>query len=165
MTRDNFAAFNVENECNELLFHLNSFHSSLRFTFEKEYDRSLPFLDVLVEKNDRQFVTSIYRKPTFTGQYIRWNSFCPMKRKISLILTLVHRDLVICSESTFQNELFNISAILINKGYFEVVINTAITRKMNQFLRPAHFSPKKCPVYFHFPGWAMSRLGTKCKLK
>ena len=93
---DTFAAFNDEDECNEFFSHLNSLHPLLRFTFGKECNRTLPFLDVLVEKNDHKFVTSIYRKPTFTGQYIRWNSFCPMKRKTNLISTLVHRALVTC---------------------------------------------------------------------
>ena len=62
------AVFNDEDKCNEFFSHLNSLHPSLRFTFEKECNRTLPFLDVLVEKNDHEFVTSIYRKPTFTGQ-------------------------------------------------------------------------------------------------
>ena len=74
---DTFAVFNDEDECNEFFSHLNSLHPSLRFTFEKECNRTLPFLDVLVERNDHEFVTSIYRKPTFTGQYIRWNSSAP----------------------------------------------------------------------------------------
>ena len=82
-----FAVFNDEDECNEFFSHLNSLHSSLRFTFEKErnrtillkeWNRTLPFLDVLVEKNDDEFITTIYRKSTFTGRYIRWNSFCPI---------------------------------------------------------------------------------------
>ena len=130
---DTFAVFNDEDECNEFFHHLNSLHSSLRFTFEKECNRTLPFLDVLVEKNYHEFVTSIYREPTFTGQYIRWNSFCPMKRKTNLISTLVHRALVICSKSSLQNELSNIRSILVNNGCPEAVINTVITKKINQF--------------------------------
>ena len=108
-------------------------------------------IDVLVEKNDHEFVTSIYRKPTFTGQYIRWNSFRPMKRKTNLISTLVHRALVICSKSTLQNELFNIRLIPINNGYPEAVINTVVTKKINQFRRPTKLGPKKCPVYLYLP--------------
>ena len=68
---DTFAVFTDEDECNEFFSHLNSFYPLLRFTFEEECNRTLPFLDVLVEKSDHEFVTSIYRKPTFTGQYIR----------------------------------------------------------------------------------------------
>ena len=150
---DTFAAFIDEDKCNEFLSHLNSLHPSLRFTFEKECNRNLPFLDVLVEKNDHEFVTSTYKKPTFTGQYIRWNFFCPMKRKINLMFCnlLVHRALVICSESTLQNELTNICTILINNGYPEDVINIAITKKMNQFCRPTQLGPKKRLVCLHLP--------------
>ena len=72
---DTFAVFDEEDRCNEFFSYLNSLYPSLRFTFEKECNRTLPFLGVLVEKNVLKFVSSIYRKPTFTGQYIRWNSF------------------------------------------------------------------------------------------
>ena len=63
---DAFAAFNDEDECDEFLSHLNSLHLSLHFTFEKQCN-AFPFHDVLVEKNHHKFVTSIYRKPAFTG--------------------------------------------------------------------------------------------------
>ena len=146
---DTFAVFNDEDECNEFFSHLNSLHPSLRFTFEKECNRTLPFLDVLVEKNGHEFVRSIYRKLAFTGQYIRWNSFCPMKRKANLISTLVHRALVICSKSTLQKELFNIRSILINNGYPEAIMNTVMSKKINQFRRSTQLGQKKCPVYLH----------------
>ena len=146
-----FAVFNGEDECNEFFSHLNSLHPLLRFAFEKGCNRTLSFLDVLVEKNDHELVTSIYRKPTFTGYYIRWNSFCPMKRKTNLISSLVHGALVICSKSTLQNELSNIHSILINNGCPEAVINAVITKKINQFYRVTQLGSKKCPVYLHLP--------------
>ena len=60
--------------------------------------KCLPFLDVYVERIDVGLETSVYRKPTFTGQYLRWESFSPLKRKISPISTLVHRALMICTK-------------------------------------------------------------------
>ena len=74
-----------------------------------------------------------------------------MKRKTNLISTLVHRALVICSKSTLENELSNIRSILMNNGYPEAILNTVMTKKMNQFRRPTQFGPKKCPVYLHLP--------------
>ena len=124
-----------------------------------------PFLDILVEKNNHEFVTFIYRKPTFTGQYICWNSFCPMKQKTNLISTLVHRALVICLKSTLQNELSNICSILINNGYPEVVINTVITEKINQFHRPMQLGSKKCPVYLHLPWLGNVSIRYKMQIK
>ena len=41
-------------------------HPSLKFTFEKEKNNCLPFLDVNVERTATGFETSVYRKPTFT---------------------------------------------------------------------------------------------------
>ena len=72
-----------------------------------------------------------------------------MKWKTNLISTLVHRALVICSKSTLQNELSSIRSILINNGYPEAVINTVITKKINQFCGPTQFGLKKCPVYLY----------------
>ena len=59
--------------------------------------------------------------------------------------------LVICSKSSLQNELSNIRTILINSSYPEAVINTIITKKINQFCRPMQLDPKKCSVYFYLP--------------
>ena len=94
---DTFVVCNNEDHCDVFLDRLNFLHPSLRFTMEKESYSSLAFLDVLVEKGSSKFITSVYLKPTFTGQYIRWNSFNPRKRKTNLILTLTHRALIICS--------------------------------------------------------------------
>ena len=80
-----------------VLNQLRSLHPSLTFTHEKKVEGKFPFLDVIVEKSNTEFLTSVYRKPTFTGQYIRWDSFGPKSRKNNLIGTLVHRALIIWS--------------------------------------------------------------------
>jgi len=72
---------------------------------EKETDDLLPYLDVKIEKGINKFLTSVYRKPTFIGQYTCWDSFGPSKRKINLIDTLVHRALKICFKNKLQQEL------------------------------------------------------------
>ena len=102
---DTFAVFEKESECDIFLAKLNSLHQSLKFTFEKEENNSLPFLDVSVEKTEPGFLTSVYRKPTFSGLYTRWDSFCAKQIKINLINTLVHRALMICSEPKLNLEL------------------------------------------------------------
>ena len=62
-----YTIFKTETECDTFLKRLNNLHPALQFTFEKEENDSLPFLDVLVEKSNTGFLTSVYRKPTFTG--------------------------------------------------------------------------------------------------
>ena len=93
-----------ELNCNRFLKQLNSLHQSLNFTHEKEVNGKLPFLDVLVEKSNTKFLTSVYRKPSFSGQYNRWDSFGPKSRKNNLIGTLVHRALEICSPSNYPQK-------------------------------------------------------------
>ena len=109
---DIFSIFATETQCDQFFAVLNSLHPSLRFTVEKEKDGVLPFLDVKVEKSSNEFLTSVYRKPTFTGLYTNWNSFEPTKRKTNLVGTLVHRALKICSKSKLQEELNQIRSIL-----------------------------------------------------
>ena len=106
---DTFAIFENEAECDEFFNILNPLNPSLKFTSEKEESESLAFSDVKIQQSDSKFITSVYRKPSFTSQYIRWDSFGPSKRKKNLISTLVHRALCICSKSLLQQELENIS--------------------------------------------------------
>ncbi|XP_071086306.1 uncharacterized protein [Haliotis cracherodii] len=58
-----------------LLNHLNAQQPRMQFTMEEEADRQLPFLDVRVQKDsDNKLHTSVYRKPTHTGQYLHNSS-------------------------------------------------------------------------------------------
>ena len=52
---DTFAAVKNEDDCNNFFTHLHSLHPSLRFTQEKKSNSSLPFLDVLVERQNSDF--------------------------------------------------------------------------------------------------------------
>jgi len=66
---DTFAIFKTENDSEIFYNKLNLLHPSLKFIMEKETDGTLPFLDVKIEKDTNKFLTSVYRKPTFIGQY------------------------------------------------------------------------------------------------
>ena len=115
------------------LTNLNSLHTSLKFTSEKEVNQSQPFLDVLFTKSTNNFTTSVYRKATFTGEYIRWNLFGPKTHKTNLIATLTHCSFKICSKSSLQQELDAIKSLFLKNGYPESVINARISKKILQF--------------------------------
>ena len=59
--------FNSEEDPNEFFKFVNSQHPNIKFTFEKQKDDKLAFLDVLTSKTDQNFCTSIYRKITSIG--------------------------------------------------------------------------------------------------
>ena len=52
---------------------VNSIWPSIQFTMEKEQDNKLSFLDVLITRAKQGFRSSVYWKPTFTGQYLNFN--------------------------------------------------------------------------------------------
>ena len=112
---DTFAIFDHGAEANKFLTKLNCLHSSLTFTFKKEKDKCLPFLDVYVKRTDIGFETSIYRKHTFTSQYLRCESFSPLKRKIGLISTLVHRVLMVSTKRRLKGEIERIEKYIIGQ--------------------------------------------------
>ena len=62
---DTFCLFKNEKDADLFLTQLNSMHSPLKFTMEKESNHQLAFLDVFVHKTSTAFLTSVYRKCTF----------------------------------------------------------------------------------------------------
>ena len=74
-----------------------------------------------------------------------------MKRKTSLVSTLVHRALKICSKSKLKEEINRIKEILLDNGYPEAFVLKQISKKTTQFSTPKRFGPNKCPVYLVSP--------------
>ena len=118
---------------------------------ESEQDGCLPFLDVSVQRDETNFVTSLYRKATFTGQYINYLSHCTRRRKINLIKTLCHRAMSICSPSTLDDELNTITNILVDNGYPENLIVKTIKFHRQRMMEPRAIGPAKCPVTIKLP--------------
>ena len=148
---DTFVAFKNERECNNFFEKLNCLHPALQFTVEKETDAALPFLDVLVERSGQTFLTSVYRKPTFTGHYIRWDSFCPKRRKLNLISSLVNRALRLCSPEKLSRELDDIHLILSKNGYPDHILKCSISRVLKKSDTAPKYGPEKCPAFLHLP--------------
>ena len=115
---DAFSHFADREGCDGFLLILNTLHPSLQFTCEQEADGRLPYLDVMVEKGtDDNILTSIYRKPTFTGLYIPWDSFCATKYKTNTVRNLVQRAHRIFSDSKLDEELVKLRSIFAKNGY------------------------------------------------
>ncbi|XP_067670863.1 uncharacterized protein [Haliotis asinina] len=68
---------------------------------EMENDNKLPFLDALVSRDpcNNKIKTTVYRKPTYSDQYIHFNSNHPTKTKSGVISTLTKCAKNICSSS------------------------------------------------------------------
>ena len=98
--------------------YLNSKHRNINFTSEIEIEGKLPFLDISIDRNAGKFVTSVYRKPTFTGVYTHYHSFLPSIYKFGLLSTLLFRYFSICSSYVlFHLEVIEFKKIFLRNGY------------------------------------------------
>ena len=158
---DSFAYFDEKEESDRLLHILNGLHPALKFTCEHEEDSRLPYMDVQVEKvDDGGAVTSVYRKPTFTGLYITWDSFCATKHKVNVVRSLVRRAQRICSAVKLQEELAMLMNIFSKNGYPVDLLKRLFTRtcekeKESEIL----YGPRRCPLYLRLPwkgNWSSS---------
>ena len=70
--------------------HLNSIDNNIQFTVEKESDEQLPFLDILLTREEGGSIsTSVYRKTTHTDQYLNFESHHPVAHKRAVVKTLL----------------------------------------------------------------------------
>ena len=129
---DTFSIFNNQQESLDFFSVLNNLHPALRFTAESEADNKLPFMDVLVHRSDNTFRRSVYRKPTFSGLYTRWDSFGPTQPKIALIKSLTSRAVRICSTSKLKDELTTLKELFSDNGYPSQVVEKAILEVMQK---------------------------------
>ena len=73
---------------------------------EKEQDNKLPFLHVFVTRTEQGFRSSVYHKPTFTGQYINFKPHHPYSEKKGIVRCLQHRAKTISSDTdAFQEKM------------------------------------------------------------
>ena len=91
--------------------YLNTKHANIKFASEKEVNRSLPFLDVLISRKKEDFTATVYHKPTFSGVYS--NSFIADEYKHGLIFTLLFRIFsIVLDFSKFDEELNYLKDVL-----------------------------------------------------
>ena len=57
----------------------------MSFTIEPELNNKISFLDVNFALEQGKFITSFYRKPTFSGVFTHFDSVLPGIYKISMI--------------------------------------------------------------------------------
>ena len=68
-----------------------------------------PFLDVLVTCTEQGFRSSVYHKPTFIGQYLKFNSHHPYTVKKGIFHCLQHRAKTISSNTdAYQEEMISL---------------------------------------------------------
>lgn len=115
---------NESDEAEMIVGKLNSIHPTIQFTFEKEHEGKLNFLNVQCSANkEGSFSTTVYRKPTNTNLYVRWESAHSDAQKEGVFKTLLHQAKSICSDKEALNKEINfLMDIFLANGYPKEVL-------------------------------------------
>ena len=93
---DIFVLFRKSEHLKLFLNQFSSCHENIKFSSEKETNNELSFLDIEISRDKNQFITSVYRRPIFSGVFSHFDSFIPMDYKLNLVSTLIFRCYFIC---------------------------------------------------------------------
>ena len=125
---DIFAVFEPELDAEIFNTYLNTKHKNIKFTYEKQIEHKLPFLDILISNNEN-LQTSVFHKKTYTGLLLNYSSFVPDSYKYGLIKTLIDRIYKISSTWTsFDVDLKNLKQVLLNNQYPLTMIDNVIKK-------------------------------------
>ena len=126
---DIFVLFENLDQAEKFKTYLNNRHKNMSFTLEVESNNKLSFLDIEIYRCDesKTFMTSLYRKPTFSGMYTNFKSFISIKYKYSLISSLLYRVFMICSNyESIITEIENLKIIWLKNAFPMRVIDRLI---------------------------------------
>lgn len=154
--------------CETILDFLNNIHPSIKFSSQQENDNELSFLDIKIKRTINGYKTSIYRKPTFTGVMINWNSLTSRSYKTALIKCLLNRAWkIVSSYEDLNDEIILIKQILI-KNFFPIkivdkVINRFLNEKILDIHKPKQEGKPHVVIILPHAGYRTEQFGSKFK--
>ena len=112
-----FVVFEAELDAETFYNYLNTKHKNVKFTYEKQIENKLPFLNILIS-NKESLQTSVFHKKTNTALTLNYFSFIPHSYKYGLIKTLIDRMYRINSIwAGFDTDLSNLKQVLPKNQY------------------------------------------------
>ena len=116
---------------------MNPKHKNIKFTFGTEDSNNFSFLNVKITRKNKQFVTSIFRKATFSGVYTNYDSFVLETYKIGLVHTILFRFFKICSSiENFHIEVEHLKSIFKCNNYHVNIIDQCINKSLDKLYVP-----------------------------
>ena len=127
----------------------------------------LNFLDITFSKIDDTFKTFVFRKKTFTGLGMKFDSFVPHQFKTNLISCLIKRAFKIYSKETAFNAELSYLQIYFTQNNFPANFVSKLLRKsyIIFIIQSLCVSAAKEPIYFHLPYMGKTSFEIKRQLK
>ena len=135
---DTFTLLPKNLDVKNFLDNINNLSDSIKFTYEMEQNGTLPFLDVLVIKNNYNSSPSfkVYRKPTHSNSYIHAFSNHSDNVKIATIGNIFLRAFNYCSFNFIDDEIDYIRSCFKRIGYSDFIIDKAYFKARKTFYVP-----------------------------
>ena len=106
---DIICLFNCQSDADKFFEFLNRQHPNMKFTFEKQVNKQISFLDFLITNDADQFCNSIFRKEPAIGLFTNYLGFAPFSYQLGLVRTLLHRAFMTSSSwFLFHKEIVKI---------------------------------------------------------
>ena len=151
---DTFILFRDKDRADTFLQYANAAHPNIKFTIEYETNKKLSFLDTHVTREVTGFLTSVFRKRTFTGLGINFYSSCFYNFKLNALKTLFHRAYLLTSTwAEFHDEILFLGKFFTNNYFPNNIFQKQLNKFMNSKLRPKtkYFNVPKMPFYCSVP--------------
>ena len=121
-----------EDKLKELHDILNSLDGGIQLTAETSC-KELPFLDVMIRKDNTHLTTDIYYKPTDSFQYLPYTSSHPRHTKNNIPYNLARRICMIVEDQGIRKRrLQDLKQILLRKQYPAEIIDYGVNKALTQ---------------------------------
>ena len=139
---DILLGFNKKEDINNFLTYYNSKHPNIKFTLELETEKGISFLDTDISKGLEGIITKTFRKSTFTGSLLKYNSFLHEKYKGGLILCLLFRAFKICSSmELFDKEVKFLKNLFQKNRFPDFLFDREVKNFKNKYINIANIIP------------------------
>jgi len=120
----------------------NNYHQRIKFTMEKENNRCLSFLDIMLHVKDNTIIIDWYHKKSFSGRFLSFYSHHPICHKVGTIYGLIDHAILLSHPSFHQKNIKLCVQLLIDNGYpLKLIFNTINRRLKKLFVN--NFSNKQ----------------------
>ncbi|XP_055584740.1 uncharacterized protein LOC129737605 [Uranotaenia lowii] len=110
----------------------NSQHRNIQFTVEVEKDRSLPFLDMMLHRNEEgKITTDWYMKPIASGRFLNFYSFHPLHQKLNVATAFAKRVSLFSSRAN-NNEIHEIIRTNLRLKDYPIGLINGIINRLNE---------------------------------
>ena len=128
---DDILIIATEETIDQIHHHFSNFNCNIQFTIEREKENCLPFLDILLIRNENKIITNWYTKPTSSNRMLNFLSHHPKRMKINIAYSFIKKVLKLSNQKFHSKNKETITHILIKNNYPKFIIKSLFRKYIN----------------------------------